>query len=300
MSFYDDEASAEDSQPREYYVIAIGNPAPVGEITYIASGNRDIEISGRIYTAVAMARSEIGVAAAGQGKELSLILPVDHALVRRYLRGGVPPKTITVTVYRLQVTSGESETIWTGRVTSMAVDGRVAKFRIPSRATESMLRVIPSVTAGRQCPHILYDDMCRVSRSGSHAGLAHVVSTTVIYVDGRTVRVNLGNVARNGDWAVNGELYHEDSTERMSIRDQNDLSPGSSAVADLTLQMAIPGMAVGDGIQVYAGCDKFIETCNARFGNRHNFGGFNKMPTKNLWSPVDDHGTFLSTTGELE
>jgi uncharacterized phage protein (TIGR02218 family) len=284
MSFYDDEASAEDNKPDEFYDIAIGDPATT--TYYIASANRDLLVGSQIYTAIPVARSEIRQSGIGSPKELVLSLPVTHALVQRYLLQGIPPRVITVTAYRRQLTSNETETIWTGRITSMSIDGRVAKFRVPSRFTETALRVLPNISSGRMCPHVLYDDSCKVSRVGSSpGGVAHVVTTTVLYVSGRDVRVDLVTTDRNGAWAVGGELVHTPTGERMTIHDQTDASPGISSVATLTMQLQIPGMAVGDSVDVYAGCDHSISGtngCSTKFGNRQNFGGFNRMPRTNV------------------
>lgn len=301
MSFYDDQASAEANQPREFYVIEVGDPAVT---TYrVASGNRDlvVNIDGMtsvVHEAIAVARTDVGVPSSGQSKDLTLTLPVDHALVKRYLLQGVPPKVVNVRVYELQVVSGEFEQIWVGKVTSMSVEGEVAKFRIPSRMTETMLRVLPTITAGKQCPHILYDDLCQVSRTGSHAGLAHKVTTTVIYVNGRDVRVDLGSTSRNGTWSENGEVYHQATGERMTVRSQTDLNPGVSAVADLSMQSQIPELKVGDTVEIYAGCTKLIGVCHARFGNRYHFGGFNRMPSKNVFK-LEDRAWDSTFTGEV-
>jgi len=45
----------------------------------------------------------------------------------------------------------------------------------------------------------------------------------------------------------------------------------------LWLPMAA-GVAVGDTLQVTAGCDKRFSTCKAKFNNRLNFQGFPHMP----------------------
>jgi hypothetical protein len=283
MSFDTDEKSAEDSRPREFYEITIGDPVVT---TYrIASGARDLVVTINSvpnvhFPASAVARSEISPSSSSRPKELSLMLPVTHPLAKRWALLGSPPYKVTVTVRRLQVTSGEIETLWVGRIHSMNVDNSVAKFRVPSRASEMFLKVIPTVTAGRECPHILYDSMCRVLRTGSGpGGLAHKVTTTVQSVNGREVFTNLLSTDRQGTWALNGELLHLATGERQTIR---------------------RAAAQGDSIEVYAGCPKTIDICQSRFANKNNFGGFNRMPTKNLWSPVDDHGAgSISAVGEL-
>jgi hypothetical protein len=294
------EASEQDCAPREIIEITHGTT------TYrIATGTRDIVYGGQIYTAVAAARGEIGPVGAGTAdKETTLILPVDHALVKRYLAQGTPPKLITVTMRRIYVPSGDSEQIWTGEITSMAVDDDCTEaiFRVVARAGKALLRIIPNVTAGRTCPHVLYGSMCRVSRTGSSpSGAPYQSTTTVMYVNGREVRIDLSAVSANdpnrASWAKGGELTHLASGETMTIQEQTDLSPGFSTVTDLRLEAIIYGMKVGDSVIVQAGCARDISACHTKFGNRHNFGGFNKLPTKqNIHVP---HNVGISSVGEF-
>lgn len=37
-------------------------------------------------------------------------------------------------------------------------------------------------------------------------------------------------------------------------------------------------LAIGDGIRLYAGCDKRSETCRLKFNNLKNFRGFPDLP----------------------
>src|SRR5690606_2112731 len=96
-----------------------------------------------------------------------------------------------------------------------------------------------------------------------------------------------GNTARNGDWAKGGRLRvisGDAATELVAIRSQTDLNPGSSAVAVLTLAHVIPGLKVGDTVEILAGCDHTIDGthgCDAKFGNKDNFGGSPAMPSDN-------------------
>lgn len=273
--------------PREYFEIVTGTA------TYrVASGVRDIAIGGLVYTAIAMARGAIGANAAGTAKELELTLPVDHPLVTRYLQQGVPQHRITVTAWSKDIGTGVIKRIWVGNVTSMSVDeeGTEATFRVPSRAGEALLRMLPNVTAGRLCPHVLYDRVCGVDPSGSGpTGIPHKVTTTVLAVDGRKVRVDLATIPAadplRAKWCALGKLTHVASGEPMTIREQIDLSPGTSTVADLDLQMQMPGLKIGDSVEVQAGCDWFIQTCDLKFDNLSSHGGYTYLPPKNPHVP---------------
>jgi hypothetical protein len=280
------EASVEDSQPRELVSISINDGVTVYRHT---SSVRDIVYGGNTYTAIPIERGPVTVTMPDKEEDCVLTLPIDHALARRYTKYGTPPKKIAVTIYRQN--GGITEQIWGGEISSMSCEGRVASFRIPSRAGQWMLRPIPAFTASRACPFFVFDSNCGVSRTGSGpSGLPHKVTTTVLYVNGRDVRVDLSTITASdplrSDWAEEGELLHVTTGERMTVYKQTDLGPGVSTVADLQLQAPIVGLAIGDSVEVYAGCPLDITTCNDKFDNKEAFGGLPQLPKKNPFTPA--------------
>lgn len=286
------EASEQDSSPRELIDIVHGTVAY--RITF---ADHDLADGTNVYTATPGARGEIGVVGVGNTqKEMTLTLPIDHALARRYLAQGNPPKLITVTVRRKYYPSGDIEQQWVGEITSMGCsdDGTQAVFRVVARAGKALLRVIPNVTAGRTCPHPLYGAMCKISRTGSNPdAIPYRFTTTVMFVSGREVRVDLTNVpaanVNRASWLRAGEFTHSASGEIMTILEQEDLTPGFSTVAKLTLESNVYGMAVGDTVVLQAGCSKEIAMCHSKFGNRQRFGGFNRLPKRqNIHMPQNN------------
>ncbi len=277
------EGSVQDSEPREYFSISINGGVTIYRHT---SGSRDLTIGGQVFTAIAMQRGELTVTMPGEEAEMTLALPIDHPYVRRYTQESTPPQQTTVTVYRLN--GGVSEQIFVGDITSMNVDRGVARFRVPSRAGDWMLRVIPVSTVSRTCPHILFSTPCGVSRTGAGPlGLAFKRTTTILAVDGRDIKVDLDDSNRIGtEWAVDGEVYHSLTGERETVRVQTDISPGSSTLTWLTLHSVIVGLKVGDSVDIFAGCSHDIQTCNDKFGNRHAHGGFPQLPDVNPFIPT--------------
>jgi uncharacterized phage protein (TIGR02218 family) len=49
----------------------------------------------------------------------------------------------------------------------------------------------------------------------------------------------------------------------------------------ITLSAVLPGLAVGASFEAFAGCDRTFSTCQSKFGNSLNFGGFPWIPVKN-------------------
>lgn len=286
----DIESSEQDSSPRELVEITHGTTS-----YRMTTGTRAISYGGHVYDVVASGRGELGVAGIGDPeKDVTITLPIDHAFTRRWLMQGVPPRKATATIRRYY-SDTVSEQIWVGEITSMSVDdaNTEATFRVPSRLGQAIIRRLPTISAGRSCPHQLYDETCAISRTGTNPdGKAYKCSTTVMYVNGRDVRLDLSTIAADytfrSDWLENGELVVTSGTasgERQTIREQNDLSPGISTVTQVSLHLQIPGLKVGDSIDVFAGCKWDTRTCDEKFNNIDAYGGYPYMPTSNPYVP---------------
>jgi hypothetical protein len=277
MSIEDIEASEQDGSARELIDVTYGNVAH-----RITTATRDISYGGVLYLATAAKRGPLPTSPIDEEDALELTLPIDHAFVRRFVLQFAPPLRVSVRVRRLYETD-EIETVWLGYITSMSVndENTQATFRIPPRGADAAQRRLPTISVTRLCPYMLYSHGCEVSRTASVGGLAHKVSTTVAHVNGREVRVNLADSDRLPDWAEGGELVVTGGSatgDRMAVVEQ---STYSGTTATLTLQMQIPGLKVGDGVDVYAGCDRTITTCRTKFDNKDNYGGSYLMPTDN-------------------
>lgn len=285
-TFLEDESGRQTSDPRELISIEI-NP-PYGEVWHHTSGTEDLEVDGTIYRAIAIDRDEIKTPLPAEDAETQIILPIDHGLVRRYTKQGVPPDRVRVTLRRLQTRSGEVRQLWNGYITSMAADRSIARFLVPSVAMETLKRSLPVIQVGRACPHILYaTGTCGADENGSTPddALPFKLSTTVTFVAGRDIRVDLSNVpadhSMRATWARFGMVVHVPSGTRRSIAWQEDLNPGISTVTELQMHERIVEMKAGDAIEVYAGCDHTIATCRDKFARQKAFGGYPYLPTRN-------------------
>ena len=272
--FLDAEASIESSQPREFFDIVQS-----AAVTYrIASGVRDITYNGNVYTAQPAARTEITTSSINNEAQLTLALPLSHPFVQRYLNQGSPPRQVLFTLYRQQP-GGLFEQYSNGVVTSLSIEKHVAKLLVQSRLVRHMRRTLPVVAASRFCQNVLFDGACRVDRNLYSLGVfgTAIPVVTVTSFDGRRVVVSWMN--GNADqWAQFGDLIHVPTGERMPILDQTGLA--------LTLQAPIPDIAIGDRVQVSAGCAHDIATCRVKFGNQINFVGTPQLPTKNPFIPT--------------
>ncbi len=264
-TFKEDEESVEDSMPRDGFEFVLPT------VTYrLASGTKNLVINGQTFRAGTIQRSGIDVTTATNEASLEVSLLVSHALPQRYLRGGVPPRRIDVNVYRKQVRSDASELAFIGRVISMSIDRHVATFLVPSRTSDALQRRLPTITLGRDCPHVLYQSGCNVSVA------AFTASLTVVSVNGATVTLSAAPNAVD-DWAKWGELIHTASGERQMIKSQTG--------ATVVMQLPIADIVAGDAVQVTAGCSHDVDTCMAKFTNQVNFGGTPQRPSGNPFIP---------------
>jgi len=51
--------------------------------------------------------------------------------------------------------------------------------------------------------------------------------------------------------------------------------------ANLTLYAPFSGISFGEAVQIFAGCDHTIETCDTKFGNSTNCSAWNAVPLRN-------------------
>ena len=274
MSFDDDERSTQDSRPRELYAINMG-----AQTWRLAGGDRSVLYGGNIYTAFQISRGAAGVSEESNSpKQLQITLPMSHPACQRYLALGAPPKSCSIVVTRLQLNSGGAILLWSGDIASIGFDKHMAMFLVTSVASRVLLRMLPTITVGDQCSHALYDAMCTINRA------SFKITTTVLQVDGRRIKVDGGSGHLN-PWWVFGDVYHPNTGERMDIVSQQDLGPPSTVVW-LTMQAPIVGLNTGDSVEVSPGCDHTIGTCQSKFSNRDNFGGYPQLPTTNpfVWT----------------
>jgi len=267
MSFDLDDRSVEASAPREGVEFVL--PAVTYRLTPAVT---DIVINGASYKAGTIQRADLRPTTADESPgELEITMLVSHAVPQRYLQLGVPPREIMVNVYSRQA-SGEYEPVWTGTVVGMRCEGHLAKVLVSQRLSDAKPRRIPTITVGRECPHILYDGNCKINRN------AFKVATTLTYVDGRSLQI--ASIGGHPDsWALFGELLHVASGERMTVTRQEGVI--------VEIQLPIAGMQAGDAIEIYAGCDHTLATCVDKFDNRDNYGGFPLLPKQN---PFIDNG----------
>lgn len=266
--------SLEQSRPIDIYQIA------QGQSVWRWNGSEDaVTVSGLVYPAQPVTRSDITLGGEGDGQDLQITLPSTYEFVSRYA-GSIPTGIATITLSQYERLDGVQEVrlLFKGIVKSVTFvnDGYGATIAAKP-LTGGVNLAMPRVRYHSLCSHVLYDDLgaaggCRVDRDlFKHSGTVSAASS-----NNRTLTIPGLNSEADGYWE-GGHIKTSDSNYSMVL---------SHTGNDITLLRGIPGL-VGESVEVFAGCDFLIGTCHDKFDNVINFGGFAYVPTK------DPHGGFL-------
>lgn len=241
---------------------------------YLTPHEFDVDLEGNLYKSLAMERNELVLGAEAAKAGLDLKLPPNCDLVRHLLANSLSGETTSITL-RIGRREGSgnsalehwwvSGTRWVGRVLGVEVAGDVARVRCES-AQVSLKRIGLRRLYSRKCSHVLYSAACGASPISASA----LVSNS----NGRNVDLDGGVPGSVGGGLAAGWLQTPQGARHMIV---NDYGGG----VELLYPVAI---GVGTEVQLTVGCDHSTATCESRFGNLDNYGGFPAIPGKNPFS----------------
>ncbi len=261
MTFEAYENSQQSGRPVELFHFSIG-----AEDFRYTSAEDVIYFGGYNYIPRQISRNSVKESGDAQGGTLSVELPLADLVCLRYIGIAEPaPMHLLVTrVHRDDLS--DARTVWMGRLTSVAYtkNGTLAKMTfLPVKS--GLRRQIPHYKYQALCNHVLYGSACQVvSGSFKFTGTASGASTSSITVVGLTASKGAG-WATGGKCVVNGDA-------RLILAQPTDV---------LSLSLPFRDDPDGQAIEVYAGCDHNHTTCDSKFSNAINYGGFPFVPTKN-------------------
>ena len=264
MTFDAQETSREDSQALELYTFTFGT-----DIFRFTSYAADIAWSGLSYTATQISRSETQNSVEDAINQLTVTMTLDNPVAQKFI-SNVPGVVGSVQVLRANANdvAEESIVIFEGFVASVKFDGELQAQVLCNPTTNVFKRAGPRMTYQGICNHVLYDNRCAVARATfTYTGLASAVTGSVITVNGVS--------GQGANWAVGGFVQAPTAApedKRMILAQSGD---------NLTLLLPFSIAVVGTQVDVLAGCDHSLATCNTKFSNVINFGGFPYVPRKN-------------------
>ena len=262
MTFETIETSRTDAQPIELYQFE-GTFSTWRMTSYQAS----ITAAGGTFTPLAgLSRGILKIGTQEEdGLALDITLPFDHPMVAAYAYDTAPPK-LDFTLFRVHLSDLLSPvTMWKGKVTTFAVEGRKAKFRVPSLFSYMLSGVAPQPRFQAPCNHLLYDARCQVSLA------ANQHTTTVTAIADRIITV-AGHPYSAGECNAGELSFPAGNQGRMIMGNTGN---------DFTVTYPFAGLVVGASVTLKRGCDHSFATCKAKFSNGINFGGVPLVPDRN-------------------
>ena len=230
----------------------------------------DVDLDDDLYLSLPIERNELALGAEAAKSALELKLPPSCDLVRHLLASSLTGDTTSVTlrIGRRDTWSDYwwlSGTRWMGRVLGVEVAHDQARVRCES-AQVSLKRIGLRRLYSRNCSHVLYSAAC---------GAAPITASAfVLDVYGRNVELDDGVPGSVSGGLAGGWLQTPDGARHMIV------SEGGSSV-ELLYPAAI---APGTEVLLTVGCDHSTATCQSRFANLDNYGGFPAIPVKNPFS----------------
>lgn len=270
MTDYDiKETSISDSAPYELYEF-------VGTYRnyYLTSDYISHFFGGFTYEPSAgLKRSNVSISThEADGGDITVEVHIDEQIVKDYAFQTTPP-SLSLTIYRFQRDAASYVTYWKGPVNSISINNEFAIFRTPSKFNSVLQGNIPNVYVQPPCNNVLFDSLCKVSRS------ANSVTTEVTAVNGTTITVaSVGSFS--GLWFKGGEVAIPTRNERRMIVDQSGTT--------LTVNYEFARISEGTAVEITAGCDHSYSGADGcpKFANQANFGGLPFVPgeTNNVFT----------------
>lgn len=271
MTFDSIERSNYGGVPRTLYEFSLGET-----FWRYASGDNDIAFKGVVYRSIAITND--GYSSSGNPDTDEMIVRLDSRATVTALYLGTPPsEPLQLRVRTLHRGDTDAPVVWAGLVKSGKQVSSVEFVFTCNSLLSTLDRNGLRLSWGRGCPHALYDRGCRLDPDDF--GL----TVSVDQISGNTITSNALSTLDN-DYLSGGFMSFigvHGATERRAIKKQN----GSS----FTLLGPADGIDEGAWIVVYPGCNRVTTTCESKFNNLANYGGFPHLPTK---SPFDGDPIF--------
>lgn len=200
---------------------------------------------------------------------MKLVFPRSNQFALQYITSA-PDAITTVTIYRGHSTDPDGQFIvyWKGRITGVKTSGQQAEIECESVFT-SIRRVGLRARFEYNCRHALYMPGCNANKE-----LFRADSSILGIIDQINVTVPAAALKPDGYYNA-GIIVFEDGVSRFITKHVG---------TTITFSRPYSGLIGGQSVVLYPGCNHTKETCNNKFNNLNNFGGFPWIPTTNPYS----------------
>lgn len=277
MSFAVYETSLQNARPVRLYQFQRG-PLRWG----YTSADRDITFNSILFRSLPGGISDDGIRQSGEtsADTLTVTLPSDTDVAQMY-RALAPQQRVTLTVFDRHFDDADTSSTgylvaWSGQVIGVKFPSRIAADIQCQTLAAQLERTGLRLTWSRTCSKTLYDKNCKASSELNR--FESVVSS----LNGVAIAVPAA-AAKPSGWFAGGyvQWVNEFGTEQRGIE--------SHAGDQLALFGGTYGLAAGQAVSIFSGCDHLFNTCGTKFNNAVNYGGCPHMPGK---SPFDGTKVF--------
>ncbi|WP_051299232.1 phage BR0599 family protein [Marinobacterium litorale] len=229
------------------------------------SADHDVAVGGYTYTSVPITRDKISDDGnPDDGNALNIEITGINPLGDLF-RVQPPEKLVTVKIRETELDDPDQQVIatWSGRVVTVGwewpwMTAACERISTSLKATGCRARY------QRQCRHVHYGTGCGLSRA------SYEVADTVTALSNRTL-LTLPAAAGFDDGYFAGGILELDGIMRLIINHTGD---------HVTINRQLLDLAVGSAVKIFPGCDRSAATCDAKYSNIDNYGGFDFIPPK--------------------
>jgi uncharacterized phage protein (TIGR02218 family) len=267
MTFLSLETSVESSQPVELYEFTYQ-----GITQYFTSSDSIVTIGPINYIPTQIARSEILNSGEIGKNNLTLNCP-DQFTISELFGAGPPEDIVTLVVKRVQYADldvTQVEIIWIGRITAVSWPPLRSEITCESVFT-SLRQAGVRRTYSVNCTFALYGLECTVNL---------LAFTTTVTVDNQVGNILNGAAfaSKPNGWWAGGRIIWQNSP---GLYVKRGIKNHSGSQIEITF--AMPNFPNGTAVQIAPGCDHSFATCQSKFANGLNYGGYPYMMNKNPW-----------------
>ena len=262
--------SSANGQPVELLEIQYGEDD--SQIVRTTSGDRDVTVAGKPYQTFTTSRDSFDDEGnPDDAKQLTIKVPRDHPFILAFDQGEFPGM-VAVRIKRLHLNDPDLGTfnMWSGRLVGVSFEPPWMSLGCEKIAT-SLSRTGCWIRYMRQCPHTLYMPRCWVNKQAFKA------TSTVLNLSANKAEVTLSWLLSQQPGYYVGGILELGGASRFIIA-QNGYT--------LTLSRPLLTLAANAKVDIYPGCDRLAATCNSKFNNLDNYGGFDYIPPKGPFEGV--------------
>ena len=271
-----------DGSPVEFVTFANGT-------TVIRSTNavKAITVGANTFTPLAYNRSQFSQSKDSDDNNINMTVPNSYEVVDLY-SGVLTSNTTTATIERFHLDDPGNEiiVIWKGSVAS--INHQEDEVQLLLQPLTSGAEITPPDTFSGLCNAFLFQTPgCNLDRND----FRFIATLNGIDADGLVLQFNgLRLEAATIDGAQGGptgplssaelDIYFQGGYVQTGGGETRDIVEGNVGGDPDKVRVILPfrNFIVGDGANVFAGCDLSLATCHKKFNNAINFQGFPYIP----------------------